>query len=60
MNEQAQTIAEVIRNLRALFHDKDRLVGVDDWDCFIGILMTLEALGNELQQRSEETWQTEQ
>ena len=36
MNDQKQTIMAIIQQLRELFKDKDRLVGVDDWDVFLG------------------------
>ena len=42
----SQKISQSILALRALFKSKDRLVGVDDWDTFIGILMLLEEVGN--------------
>lgn len=41
MNE---TITAVIQTLRGLFAEKDRLVGVEDWDAFIGCLILLEGL----------------
>lgn len=46
MDERIQTIAAIITSLRGLFKDKDRLIGVDDWDTFIGCLMLLEEVGN--------------
>jgi hypothetical protein len=46
--ETAQMLSAVIITLRGLFKDKDRLVGVDDWDAFIGCLMQLEVIGNAL------------
>ena len=52
MENTIQTLATVISNLRDLFRDKDRLVGVDDWDNFIGCLCALEKIGNELQAMS--------
>lgn len=55
-----QTIAAVIENLRALFKDKDRLVGVDDWDNFIGCLAALEEVGNELVNQMNQTQAKEQ
>lgn len=55
MENIIQTIATVNVNLRNLFKDKDHLVGVDDWDNFIGCLMALEDVVNALQeQRSQE------
>ena len=42
MNESVQTIVLVIQNLRNLFKDKDRLIGFDDWDNFVGCVKTLE------------------
>ena len=49
----SETIAKIIVALRGLFKDKDRLVGVDDWDTFIGILMLLEQLGESLREQEE-------
>lgn len=64
VNNMVETINAVIRNLRELFKDKDSLVGVDDWDSFIGCLIALQSVASELQtqeeKRSDETWQTEQ
>lgn len=54
MKDHIQTIAAVIQNLRELFKDKDRLVGVDDWDTFIGILLALQGLANDLQATTAE------
>lgn len=48
-----ETISKIIVALRNLFKDKDRLVGVDDWDTFIGILMLLEQLGESLREQEE-------
>lgn len=39
-----QTIRQVIQNLRALFQKKDRLVGIDDWDNFLGCIIALEGI----------------
>lgn len=54
----SEIVAKIILALRGLFKDKDRLVGIDDWDTFIGILMLLEQLGESLREQ-EETSQTE-
>lgn len=51
--EKSKTIAQIIVALRELFKDKDRLVGVNDWDTFIGILMLLEQLGESLREQEE-------
>ena len=51
--ENSKTIAQIIVALRELFKDKDRLVGVNDWDTFIGILMLLEQLGESLREQEE-------
>lgn len=51
--ENSKTVSQIIVALRMLFKDKDRLVGVDDWDTFIGILMLLEQLGESLKQEEE-------
>ena len=48
-----ETISKIIVALRGLFKEKDRLVGVDDWDTFIGILMLLEQLGESLREQKE-------
>lgn len=44
-----QTIRQVIQNLRTLFKNKDRLVGIDDWDNFLGCIIALEGLAADLQ-----------
>lgn len=51
--ENSKTIAQIIVALRELFKDKDRLVGVNDWDTFIGILMLLEQLSESLREQEE-------
>ena len=43
-----QTIRQVIQNLRALFQKKDRLVGIDDWDNFLGCIIALEGIAADL------------
>lgn len=52
--DNIETISKIIFALRNMFKDKDRLVGVDDWDTFIGILMLLEELGENLQAQEEQ------
>lgn len=52
--DNVETISKIIVALRGLFKDKDRLVGVDDWDTFIGILMLLEQLGESLREQEEQ------
>lgn len=44
-----QTIRQVVQNLRALFQKKDRLVGIDDWDNFLGCIIALEGIVADLQ-----------
>lgn len=44
-----QTLRQVIQNLRELFKAKDRLVGIDDWDNFLGCIIALEGLVADLQ-----------
>lgn len=39
-----ETISAVIENLKALFATKDRLVGIEDWDNFLGCIIALERL----------------
>lgn len=52
--DNIEAVSKIILALRTLFKDKDRLVGVDDWDTFIGILMLLEELGENLQAQEEQ------
>ena len=42
MAEYANTVKQVIQNLRDLFKSKDSLVGIDDWDNFLGCIIALE------------------
>lgn len=51
--DNSKTVSQIIAALRSLFKGKDRLVGVDDWDTFIGILMLLEQLGESLREQEE-------
>ena len=44
-----QTLRQVVQNLRALFKSKDRLVGIDDWDNFLGCIIALEGIVADLQ-----------
>lgn len=53
--EQANIIAQVIQNLKTLFKDKDRLVGIEDWDNFLGCIIALEGLKTDLQNQPNET-----
>lgn len=46
----SQKITQIIMALRELFKSKDRLVGIDDWDTLIGILMLLEEVKSSLQE----------
>lgn len=54
LNEQSQTISAVIQNLRDLFKDKDRLSGIDDWDNFLGCIITLEGVIADLDKEAQE------
>ena len=54
MAEYANTVKQVIQNLKALFEQKDRLVGYADWDNFIGCLIALESIAAELQKKDSE------
>lgn len=49
MNEQKNIIAQVIQNLKDLFKQKDRLIGIDDWDNFLGCIIALEGIVADLQ-----------
>ena len=53
-------VSVIIYNLRQLFSSKDRLVGVDDWDAFIGILMALENLKKQLEEKEREQQKIQQ
>ena len=46
----SQKISQIILALRELFKSKDRLVGIDDWDAMIGILLLLEEIKSSLQE----------
>lgn len=46
----AEKISNIILALRGLFKGKDKLVGVDDWDIFIGCLMLLEEVENSIKE----------
>ena len=46
----SQKISQIIMALRELFKSKDRLVGIDDWDAMIGILLLLEEIKSSLQE----------
>lgn len=50
----SEKISQAILALRSLFKDKDRLVGVDDWDTFIGVLILLEEVGTSLLEKTAE------
>lgn len=56
-----QTLRQVVQNLRALFKSKDRLVGIDDWDNFLGCIIALEGIVADLQTaaQAEENPETE-
>lgn len=60
MEDLIQMLVAVDNNLRNLFRDKDRLVGVDDWDNFLGCLMALGNIRNELQGMVEATTNTQE
>ena len=53
MGNHAQTITQVVQNLRALFQKKDRLVGIDDWDNFLGCIIALEGIVADLQMAAQ-------
>ena len=54
MEDTVQNLSAVIFNLRNLFRDKDRLVGVDDWDNYLGCLCALEKIANSLQCQTQD------
>lgn len=53
MIEHANAVKQVIQNLRDLFKTKDRLVGIDDWDNFLGCIIALEGLAADLQMAAQ-------
>ena len=61
MVNMEQTLRQVVQNLRALFKSKDRLVGIDDWDNFLGCIIALEGIVADLQTaaQAEENPETE-
>lgn len=46
--KSSETIQQIYLALRKLFKDKAELRGVNDWDAFIGILMSLEQVYDEV------------
>ena len=53
MIEHANAVKQVIQNLRDLFKTKDRLVGIDDWDNFLGCIIALEGIVTDLQMAAQ-------
>lgn len=53
MNEYAIAIAQIVQNLRSLFKDKDRLIGLDDWDNLLGCIIALERLAADIQMAAQ-------
>lgn len=53
MIEHANTVKQVVQNLRDLFKTKDRLVGIDDWDNFLGCIIALEGIAADLQMAAQ-------
>ena len=53
MIEHANTVKQVVQNLRDLFKTKDRLVGIDDWDNFLGCIIALEGIVADLQMAAQ-------
>lgn len=53
MIEHANTVKQVVQNLRDLFKTKDRLIGIDDWDNFLGCIIALEGLAADLQMAAQ-------
>lgn len=44
--EKTEKLTAVIQTLTRLFHDKDRLIGFDDWDAFVGCVVELQKVLN--------------
>ena len=53
MNEYAIAIAQIVQNLRSLFKNKDRLIGLDDWDNFLGCIIALDGIVADLQMAAQ-------
>lgn len=49
-----ETILAVISTLKSLFADKHELRGFDDWDAFLGCVMALEGVSENLAQEKAE------
>lgn len=48
------TILLVIQQLKDLFKDKAELKGFDDWDTFIGCIIALEKIADQMEDTDEE------
>lgn len=49
------TLMAVSQALRSLFADKSELVGFDDWDKFVGCIITIERIANSIQEEEVKT-----
>lgn len=45
----------VSQALRELFSDKSELVGFEDWDKFVGCIITIERIANSIQEEEVKT-----
>lgn len=48
-----ETLIAVIKTLCGLFEDKSELRGFNDWDRFVGCIMALKSVANELESKEE-------
>ena len=47
------TLMAVSQTLRSLFAEKSELVGFDDWDKFVGCIITIEQIADSIQNEKE-------
>lgn len=47
------TLMAVSQTLRSLFAKKSELIGFDDWDQFVGCIITIEQIADSIQNEKE-------
>lgn len=48
-----ETLMAVSKTLKSLFAKKSELIGFDDWDQFVGCIITIEQIANSIQDEKE-------
>lgn len=56
--DNAETLMEVIKQLREIFLDKSELKGYDDWDRFFGCINVIQQVAQSLAEEPEEVEET--